>query len=155
MSLPYPRNAYGIAQARANGMRPAGPLVVVLNGSTPEWDNAMVYADPGKTYRWDWIRGLSVVVLIGAKTRLRSILSDIESGQPDQIDVIDTDRQLGWMVTFTRPKLRTVKWPKSQVMDFLGDCSWHLDLEQIKAKSKQQADEKKPQPTFDLEPVWN
>jgi hypothetical protein len=155
MSLPYPRNAFGIVQAKANGMHPAGPLVVVLNGSTPEWDNAMVYADPGMAYRWDWIRGLGVVVLIGAETRLHSILSDIETGQPGQIDVIDTERKLGWLVLFTKPKLRTVKWPQHQVMDWLGDCSWHHDLEQIKAKSKQQTAAKEPQPTFDLEPVWN
>jgi hypothetical protein len=155
MSLPYPRNAHGIVQARANGMRPAGPLVVVLNGSTQEWDNAMVYADPGKAYRWDWIRGLGVVVLIGADTRLQSILSDIEACQPCQIDVIDTDRQMGWMVLFTRPKIRTRDWPKAWVLDWLGDCKWHRDLEQIKAKSKQQAAAKQPQPTFDLEPVWN
>lgn len=155
MSSSYPHNAFGIVQARANGMRPAGPLVVVLNGSTPGWDNAMVYAEPGKSYRWDWIRSLSVVVLIGAKTRMQTILADIEAGQPEQIDVIDTERQLGWLVLFTKPKLRTVKWPRHQVTDWLGSCTWHTELQQLKAKSKQQAAAKQAEPSFDLEPVWN
>ena len=155
MNLPYPRNALWIVQTRSNGMRPAGPLIVVLNDSTPKWDNAIVYADPDKSYRWDWIRGLpNVVVLIGAKTRMTTMLTDIEFGQPGQIDVIDTDRKLGWMLHFTKPYLKTRMWSKALVEDWLGDCSWHFDLEQIKAKSTQQVAAKRSQQTYDQEPVW-
>ena len=135
MSLPYPKGAQQIAEARANGMRPEGPVIVVLHGQ-PNWDNAMVYANPALRYRWDWVRGLpSVVVIVGYTTRLGTILSDIEDNEPGQLDVVDTDRALGWMVLFTRPRLKTVRWPAMTVKDWLGDQQWHLALNDIKAKA--------------------
>ncbi len=134
MSLPYPKGAEQIAEARANGMRPEGPVIVVLHGQ-PEWDNAMVYANPAFPYRWDWVRGLpSVVVLIGKDTKLGRTLIDIEESGPDQLDVIDTDRGLGWMVLFTKPRLRTVSWPAMTVADWLGDQAWHKALNAEKAR---------------------
>ena len=130
--LPYPRGAYTIAEARANGMRPVGPVIVALNGE-PNCDNAIVHADPMESYRWDWVKALNVVVLIGKDTRLGSILSDIESCNPEQLDVIDTDRGIGWMVLFTKPNLKTLSLPKHQVMDWLGDGEWHKNLNESKA----------------------
>lgn len=130
--LPYARGAFTIAQARAKGMRPAGPVIVALN-EEPDCDNAIVYANPDEAYRWDWVKGLNVVVLMGKETRLGSILSDIEAREPTQLDVIDTDRGIGWMVLFTKPKLRTLTLPKHQVMDWLGDGEWHKQLNEAKA----------------------
>jgi len=131
--LPYPRGAFDIVKARANGFRPAGPVIVALNG-TPDCDNAIVYADPMESYRWDWVKGLpNVVVLIGKETRLGTILADIYACEPGQFDVIDTDRGLGWMVLFTKPKLRTLTLPKHQVLDWLGDGEWHKNLNKAKA----------------------
>ncbi len=127
--LPYPVNAPAIAEARANGMRPSGPLLVVMSG-TFDFDNATVLARAGTRYRWDWVRALpSVIVLIGRDTKLGTILADIEEHQPNQLDVIDHERGLGWMVTATRPSLKTVRWQRWQVADWLGDQQWHLKLQ--------------------------
>lgn len=133
MILPYASGAYTIAQARAQGMRPSGPVIVALNGD-PHWDNATVLADPKESYRWDWVKGLpSIVVVMGKETRLGSILSDIEASEPGQLDVIDTDRRLGWMVLFAKPKLVTLNWPQWAVSDWLGDAHWHNNLNETKA----------------------
>lgn len=133
--LPYARGAFTIAQARADGMRPAGPVIIVLNGEEPYCSNAIVYADPAQSYRWDWVKGLpNIVVLMGKDTRLGSILGDIEDCGPGQLDVIDTDRGIGWMVLFTKPKLKTLTLPKFMVMDWLGDGEWHKNLNETKAR---------------------
>jgi hypothetical protein len=130
--LPYPRNAWEIVKARANGMRPEGPVLVVLHGQH-DIDNAMVYAEPNVRYRWDWVRGLpNVVVLIGSGTRMGTILADIMDAGPLQLDVIDHERELGWLVNLVRPKLRTVRWPQSWVRDWLGSCEWHRALQAAK-----------------------
>lgn len=131
--LPYARGAYAIAEARSNGMRPEGPVIVVLHGEEPYCSNAIVYADPKDSYRWDWVLGLNVVVLMGKETRLGTILNDIETCSPTQLDVIDTDRGIGWMVLFTKPKLKTLTLPKFMVMDWLGDGEWHKALNETKA----------------------
>lgn len=133
MILPYASGAYTIAQARAQGMRPSGPVIVALNGD-PHWDNATVLADPKESYRWDWVKGLpSIVVVMSKETRLGLILSDIEANEPGQLDVIDTDRCLGWMILFTKPKLRTLPWPQWMVRDWLGDADWHNNLNETKS----------------------
>jgi hypothetical protein len=133
MSLPYPAGALEIVEGRMHGLRPEGPVIVVLHGS-PSWDNALVWANPAFAYRWDWVRGLpNVVVVVGAETKFGSLLTDIESESPGQLDVIDIERELGWMVLFTKPRLRTVKWTKAAVQDWLGDQTWHKELNAIKA----------------------
>lgn len=131
--LPYARGAYAIAQARANGMRPNGPVIVVLNGEEPYCSNAVVYADPSESYRWDWVVGLpNIVVLIGKDTRLGTVLSDIEACGPGQLDVIDTDRGIGWMVLFAKP-LKTLTLPRHMVLDWLGEGIWHKEFNDLKA----------------------
>lgn len=128
MSDLYPNGAYPIVQARAKGMRPSGPLLVSLCNA-PHFDNATVYARPDQAYRWDWVRGLpSVVVLIDKQTRMGSILDDINRCEPGQLDVVDVERKLGWMVIYTSPKLLATKWPKQWSEDWLGDQRWHTDM---------------------------
>lgn len=131
MNYPLPMSAIEIVQGIEAGMRPSGPLLVSCHrghaGHT--WDNAIVDVDPLKTYRWDWVKGLpSVVVLMGEGTRFGTLLGDLLRAEPLQLDVVDTDRGLGWMVLFTKPKLRTLRWPAAQVADWLGDQQWHLDM---------------------------
>lgn len=134
MKLPYPRNAGPIVEARAHGMKPAGLLIVVM---TPRYEqlpnDAHVFIDAGQRYRWDWARGLeNVIVAIDASTKLGTLLEDLEDAKVDQIDVVDVERRLGWMVCFANP-LRTVRWPRKQTEDWLGDGEWHADLAQVKA----------------------
>lgn len=133
MSLPYPAGAESIMTARQHGMRPEGPVIVVLHGQ-PQWDNAMVYVNPDFRYRWDWVKGLpNIIVIVGERTKFGELIQDIEAAGPDQLDVIDTDREMGWMVLFAKPRIKTICWPKSTVIDWLGDQAWHKDLNRIKA----------------------
>ena len=107
-------------------------MVVSLNGDHG-WDNAFVTAEPGQRYRWDWVKGLpSIVVTVGRETKIGTLLADIEAGEPVQLDVVDTERQLGWMVLFAKRRLITVQWPTWQVADWLGGGIWHSELNKIK-----------------------
>lgn len=154
-SLPYPRgDARAIAQARSRGLKPTETVLIVLAGQH-DWPNPQVFADPTRSYRWDWLRGLNVVVLIAADTRVGNILSQIDQAEPAQIDVIDFERSKGWLVLSTKPRLQTVRWPAHQVADWLGPGTWHADLKQIKDRALQEAAVKQRRPKFDPEPVWN
>jgi hypothetical protein len=135
MSLPYARNAQQIADARANGMKPAGVVLVALC-QIPDWPDAKVYARPDVAYRWDWVRGLSIVVLINAKTRMKDILREIHRNEPSQLDVVDVERSRGWLVDFFGGRMETVRWTAFQVKDWLGDGSWHRQLETVKEQCR-------------------
>ncbi|MBT2333603.1 hypothetical protein J7E49_06760 [Variovorax paradoxus] len=135
MNLPYPRNAAPIVEARMKGMKPAGPLIVVMTDRYQRLpDDAHVFVDAGQAYRWDWARGLdNAVVVVEAATRLGSLLVDLAGSGVLQLDVVDAERVIGWMVCSAEP-LRTVRWPKSQAVDWLGDGSWHAGLARAKAE---------------------
>lgn len=132
--LPYPRNAQLIVDARAEGMRPSGPLMVVMTKKYRQIPgDAHVYADAGKTYRWDWVRGLlSVVVVIDASTKFGNLLHEIQVNGPNELDLVDCERMKGWKVCLTYPQLRTVKWPEYEVKSWLGDGAWHDELHNAK-----------------------
>jgi hypothetical protein len=155
-SLPYPGGAaHAIAHARAGGMKPSETVLVVLSGRH-EWPNPQVFADPAKQYRWDWLRGLGVVLMIAATTRIGDILAQIDQAEPTQIDVVDFERRKAWQVLFTRPRVKTVRWPASWVEDWLGPCTWHAELQATKARAQMLARSTSQQnPTFDQEPEWN
>ena len=132
----FPRNCQAIREARANGMKPAGPVLVMFAKQFPTVANdAVVYVDNGCSYRWDWLRGLNIVVLVDKATQLGMTLDDINEQAPAQLDVVDVERGLGWLVTVTRPRLASVRWPAAWVADWLGDGSWHRELESIKKDS--------------------
>lgn len=135
MTAPYPRNATPIVAARAKGMKPAGPLIVVMTERYERLpDDAHVFATAGQTYRWDWARGLpNVVVVIDGSTKLGSLLEDLDSVGVGQIDVVDVERERGWTVGFVQP-LRTTQWSELQVRDWLGEGRWHADVEAAKSQ---------------------
>jgi hypothetical protein len=137
-ALPYPRNAQQIVAARAAGMKPAGPVMVVMTRRYETLPgDAHVFADPGKRYRWDWVRGLlSVVVVIDASTKFGDLLHEIQLNSPNELDLVDCERMKGWKVCITCPQLRTVRWPDWEVKDWLSDGEWHADLQRIKEKSE-------------------
>lgn len=156
-TLPYPRGAArSIAEAREAGFRPAQVVLIVLAGRF-DWPNPTVYATPGQRYRWDWLKGLHVVILIDSKTRLDGILRDIlykgpnYMGGPDQVDLIDHERRLGWTVLRVEPDLQKVQWPKGRVEDWLSDDQpWHRDLNEIKETARRQAEEqRRSEPIFE------
>lgn len=154
-ALPCPRGAArAIAQARSGGLKPAETVLIVLAGNH-DWSNPQVFADPDQAYRWDWLRGLSVVVLIAADTRIGNTLYQIDQAEPAQLDVIDFERNKGWLVLSTKPRLKTVRWPAHQVADWLGPGTWHAELKYSKDRALQVAAAKYTQPPFDLEPVWS
>lgn len=155
--IPFPRgDARAIADARAKGFKPAGAVEIILAGGWMDSPNPQVFADASEAYRWDWIKGLSVVLLIDSKTRLDGILPAIDRAAPAQIDVIDRERCLGWLICSTQPRIKTVRWPRGWVQDWLGDGDWHQDLAKVKtdalldAKARQQ-----DKPTFEQEAVWS
>jgi hypothetical protein len=158
-SLPYPPGAArAIANARSGGLKPSEAVMVVLAGQH-DWSNPQVFVDPAKEYRWDWLRGLNVVLMIAARTRLGDILAQIDQAYTAQIDVVDFERSKAWQVVFTRPRLRTVRWPRAWVVDWLGERSWHAELNHHKAKAKEKAKQqeaaKQTESTYELEPIWN
>lgn len=155
MNYPYPRGAARtIAECRANGLKPAETVLIVMAG-TFDASNPLVYADPNQSYRWDWLRGLGVVVLINSKTRMRNTLQAIDQADPYQLDVIDIERRKGWQVLFTRPRLRTVRWPSAWVEDWLGAGEWHRELNQAKAVCAQRACRQQQETELHPEAVWN
>jgi len=156
-SLPYPRGAArAIADARANGLKPSEVVLIVLAGRF-DWSNPTAYATPGQSYRWDWLKGLSVVLLIDSTTRLGQIVAEIERAEPFQLDVIDAERRLGWLVTWASPRgIKTVRWPRAWVDDWLGTGDWHRDLNRIKADAIRADDAKRQaKPTLEPEAIWN
>lgn len=156
MMAPYPRGAArAIAHARANGMKPSGVVLVIVAGRF-DYPNPMVYATPGEPYHWDWLKGLSVVVLTDSKTHLKQILSDIELAEPLQLDVIDAERRRGWSVTCASPRIiKTVSWPRAWVEDWLGDGVWHRALNNLKAVAVQAAAARRQAiPAFEPEVIW-
>ena len=118
---PYPRNAQPIVDARASGLRPEGPVLVDTTGGFKRLpDDAMVYVDDGKSCRWDFVAGLFVVVLVTPETsHLDALIRDIDSGHPEQIDVVDVQRRKGWMLVLPPHLKPVVKWPASTVEEWL------------------------------------
>lgn len=164
-TLPYPGGAArAIAEARARGLKPA-EIVLIDLGGTSDWPNPTVYADPFKRYRWDWLMGLNVVILIKADTRMGSILDDIERAEPSQVDVLDTERRIGWLINATAPTLKTVKWPPAWVSDWLGEGTLFADLKRIKDEAakrekltlhgKQLRQQQDNEYDLLLEKIWN
>jgi hypothetical protein len=155
MNFPYPRGAaLTIAEARANGLKPAETVLIVLAGNF-DWPNPQIYLNPEQTYRWDWLRGLGVVVLIDSKTRLGHTLQDIDRVEPSQLDVIDVEQGLGWHVVRTTPFIRAVRWPKAWVSDWLGRGIWHRELNESKVRFAMQAANTNQRIAYLQEAVWN
>jgi hypothetical protein len=95
--ISFPRgDAQAIANARAKGMKPSGAVEIILAGGWTNSPNPKVFADADTAYRWDWLKGLSVVLLIDTKTRLDNILPAIDRAAPAQIDVICEWRRNGY-----------------------------------------------------------
>jgi len=120
-AFPYPRNAQSIVAARAQGLKPSGPLMVVMTKKYHQIDgDAHVYADACQQYRWDWVRGLlSVVIVIDAATKFSNLPHEIQMNDPLELDIVDCERLKGWKVCLTYPQLRTVKWPSGQARSWL------------------------------------
>lgn len=154
---PYPRgDARAIAEARADGLRPAQVVLIILAGSWENDSNPKVYVQPGQQYRWDWLRGLNAVVLVDAGTRMGTTLQDIEREGAGQIDVIDFERCRGWLVLGAAPRLSTVRWPHRHVKDWLGTGEWHHELNQLKSRASQAAEiKKRMKQIYEPEAIWN
>lgn len=138
-ALPYPRGAArSIADARVNGMRPSSAVLIIAGGERVDWEACPTsYVDAGTAYQWDWVRGLNVVVQIVPSTRLGTLLMDIERHDPSQIDVLDQERRVGWLVTRTKPTLQTIRWPRHWAADWLDGGDWHRELNQIKTEARE------------------
>lgn len=119
--FPYARNAGPIVAAREKGMKPAGPVMVILSDKYEMLPNdAHVFADTNRRYRWDWTAGLlSVVIVVDAGSKLGNLPHEIQINRPRELDIVDCERLKGWKVCLTYPQLRTVKWPSGQARSWL------------------------------------
>ena len=122
-AFPYPRNAGPIVAAREKGMKPAGPVMVILSDKYQRLsDDAHVFADTTRRYRWDWVKGLlSVVIVIDASSKLGNLPHEIQINGPLELDIVDCERRKAWKVCLTYPQLRTARWLKHEVETWLGE----------------------------------
>jgi hypothetical protein len=152
-----PGDAENIAKARLRRQRPAGTVLIALTGRH-DVSNPQMFPEIGKAYRWDFLKGLGVVVLKNQNhdlSMLVSLLQDIDDAQPAQLDLVDINAGKGWMVLFTNP-LRTIRWTEHQVTDWLGGGEWHRELQAIKDRSRElTAAIEKQKSKVKQEPVWN
>jgi hypothetical protein len=155
--MQYPHgDARAIANARAQGMKPAGAVEVILAGDKIDDSGPNVFVDQDRIYRWDWLVGLNAVLLIDSKTKLDRILADIERAGPSQIDVIDRERRLGWLVLSVKPRIKTVRWPSSWTADWLDRGDWHPGLARDKTNALRAAEAVcKAKPIYEPEVIWN
>ncbi|MDD0812981.1 hypothetical protein PSQ20_21780 [Curvibacter sp. RS43] len=157
---PYPLgDARSIAEARFKGMAPAQTVLISMVGRLP-WPNPTVFVQADKRYRWDWLCGLGVVLLVNPECKLGGLLADIEVHRPSQLDVIDVDRRTGWLINWAIPgRIVSTRWPQAFVDDWLGSNSLHRELEGIKAQAaaeaKCKAQEAVIEAAFEVEVVWN
>lgn len=137
-AFPYPRNAGPIVAAREKGMKPAGPVMVVLSDKYEMLPgDPHVFADTKTRYRWDWTRGLlSVVIVIDSSSKLGNLPHEIQLNDPLELDIVDCERRKGWKVCLTYPQLRTTRWPSAWVEDWLGDGAMGRELQNIKENAK-------------------
>lgn len=113
-----PRNAWPIARARAEGMRPAGMVVVSLVGDVP-WPETTVYAEPGKRYDWRFLAGLPVAIVVRPGIEALRTIAEIfdltvplRGGYPWLVDI--ERRQLSSVVESSPLKL----WPTKRGGDY-------------------------------------
>ncbi|WP_342620838.1 hypothetical protein [Rhodoferax sp. GW822-FHT02A01] len=153
--LPYPPgDAEGIAGARLQGMKPADTVLVCLCDKQ-DCTNPQVFPEIGASYRWDFIKGLRVIVLKNKIHDVAELLHDIERSGPSQLDLIDVETQQGCLILFTKP-LKTVVWPVNWVRDWLSSGDWHRELQKAKdVACHQAAIQKKLQSKEVPEAVWN
>ena len=133
---PYPLgDARSIAMARANGLAPAETVMVSMVGRLP-WPNPTAHVEAGKRYRWDWVKGLGVVLVINAGSKLDGLLADIDRQGPKQLDVIDIERRAAWLINGIHPRLSTCRWPQSFVDDWLGPQVHHIAIRRATAEAR-------------------
>lgn len=90
MTLPLPRNAGAIVQARMAGKRPELPVIVSYVGSlvTP---CPVVYADSAKAYDWEFLTGLATAIAvrpgIDATNAMCGLLERMEMHYPMVFDI--------------------------------------------------------------------
>jgi hypothetical protein len=153
-TLHYPTgDAENIAKARLRGLKPAGTVLIVLC-DRQDCSNPQVFPEIGTAYRWDFLKGLCVVVMKNQIHDVAGLLQDIERTEPAQIDLIDIDTGEGWMVLFANP-LKTLRLPAHQVADWLGAGQWHRDLQSIKDRARLTAAAGKQKPKYEPEAVWS
>lgn len=134
---PYPwGDARSIALARSEGLAPAQTVMVSMVGRLP-WPNPTAHVEAGKRYRWDWIMGLGVVLVINASSKLDGLLADIERQGPAQLDVIDIERRAAWLINNIHPRLSTCRWPQAFVDDWLGPQAHHNAIRRATAHARE------------------
>lgn len=120
MTLPLPKNATPILQARMKGLRPADMVIVSLLGLV-QAAQPIVLAEPGAAYDWRWVRGLDVCVYVRDRDDWALTLKSIALARPAHLNVWSPDGKWGAQV-YLLPSAQDVGKPVSMwtcELDFL------------------------------------
>lgn len=107
---PLPPGAWPIANVRAQGYRPAKPVIVTFVGETP-WDGEHVHCESGKSYDWAWSEDLPLMIVMAPG-----------------IDISDALRGCFWPTTMSLLTLVDIENERvSHVLDLIPKPKlWHL-----------------------------
>jgi hypothetical protein len=122
MTLPLPKKAEAIVQARMKGLRPAGLVIVSLCGRVLT-QQPLVLAEPGVAYEWRWVRGLDVCVYVGDRDDWALTVKAIALAEPANLDVWNPDGQWGAHV-YLVPTAEDVDKPVSMWVRELDFLEW-------------------------------
>lgn len=122
MTLPLPKNAEQIVQARMKGLRPAGLVIVSLRGRVLT-QQPLVLAEPGVAYDWRWVRGLDMCVYVDDRNDWALTLKAIALAEPAYLNMWNPDGQWGAHV-YLLPTAEDVDKPVSMWVRELDFLEW-------------------------------
>lgn len=102
-------NSQRIIAARANGMKPADMVLIGL-ADKMQTNNPAVYAKPGLSYDWRWVRKLDVCLYVNDADDWSSIATDIAKQHPAYFALWNYEGGWGAQV-FTIPRADDVTRP--------------------------------------------
>ncbi len=126
---------------RLRGLVPDGPLIISLIGRLPWWpEAAVVIANLGREYRWDWLRGLEVHVFgrrgMDARDTLMAILKAVPQFQFRKFaDTGYVEGLLLWDLDQEGGSLIELEWPNS-FYDAIGALVMVNDFDAVARVSK-------------------
>lgn len=112
MSLPLPRNAQAIIDAREGGMAPADAVIVSFIGHTG-FENPHVYCDPGVEYDWRFLTKLATQIYvkpgIDARSAMKALFDEADLMQTYPMLVDDERQEVAFIVDNKPLKLWALK----------------------------------------------
>jgi hypothetical protein len=128
MSLPLPKGAYPIHQARLSGKRPSEMVLISTVGPLDEGNPVVVFpaGDDPRQYDWRWSMGLPTALVFVESTKLtaRVILEEILKSIASEVYLWRADLQKGWVAMRTSEGIRLFRFMAGETREFRGlGCS--------------------------------